>query len=93
MVRGYHRRSLQCEPYLNLCANEDRSCLILYDVDDMLVAGVKQFVTNKLLGVLQQQYKVSSNFTQEIGDEITFLKRSHRLLEGGKLVIESHPHH
>ena len=30
---------------------------------------------------------------QEPGDEITFLKRNHRLLEGGKLTIQSHPRH
>ena len=75
---------VQCEPYPNLLANKDRSCLILLHVDDMLVAGGKHFVTNKLLGVLQQHYKVSSNFIQEIGDELTFVKRSHRLLGGGK---------
>ena len=78
---------VQCEPYPNLLANKDRSYFILLHVDDMLVTGDKQFVTNKLLGILKKHYKVSSNFIQEIGDEITFLKRSHRLLGGGKLVI------
>ena len=84
---------VQCEPYPNLLANKDRSCLILLHVDDMLVTGDKQFVTNKLLDVLQKHYKVSSSFIQDIGDEISFLKRSHRLLGGGKLVIQSHPRH
>ena len=84
---------IQCEPYPNLLANKDRSCLILLHVDDMLVTGEKQFVTSKLLSVLQRHYKVSSNFIQDVGDEISFLKRSHRLLGGGNLVIQSHPRH
>ncbi len=67
---------VQCEPYPNLLANKDRSCLILLHVDDMLVTGDKQFVTNKLLGILQKHYKVSSNFIQEIGDDHFSHKKS-----------------
>ena len=59
----------------------------------MLITGDKQIVTNKRLGVLQKHYKVSSSFIEGIGDEISFLKRSHRLLGDGKLVIQSHPRH
>ena len=84
---------VQCEPYPNLLANRDRSCLILLHVDDMLVTGCKHFVTEKLLSVLKLHYKVSTSLMQEPGDEITFLKRNHRLLEGGKLAIQSHPRH
>ncbi len=50
---------VQCESYPNLLANTDRSRLIRLHVDDMLVAGEKHLVTEKLLGVLKQHYKVS----------------------------------
>ena len=84
---------VQCESYSNLLANKDRSRLIRLHVDDMLVAGEKHLVTEKLLGVLKQHYKVSCGVMQETGDEISFPKRNHPFLEGGKMVIQSHPLH
>ncbi len=66
---------VQCEPYSNLLANKDRSCLMLLHVDDMLVTGDKQFVTNKLLDVLQKHYKVSSSFIQDIQEKSSFAWR------------------
>ena len=56
--------------------------MVLLHVDDMLVCGKKDYVIDKFVFTLQRHYKISANYLQEVGDELTFLKRSHKLLEG-----------
>ena len=76
----------QCEEYPNLLSNDDRTCLVLLHVDDMLICG-KEYVHGKLIPTLENHYKISSGFLQEVGGELTFLKRSHKLLMNGRLAI------
>ncbi len=83
----------QCEKYPNLLCNDDRSCLVLLHVDDRLICGKKEYVHGKLIPTLENHYKISSSFLQEVGDELTFLKRSHKLLMNGRLAISRHPRH
>ena len=83
----------QCEEYPNLLSNYDRTCLVLLHVDDMLICGKKEYVHGKLIPTLENHYKISSSFLQDVGDELTFLKRSHKLLMNGRLAISPHPRH
>ena len=83
----------QCEEYPNLLCNADRTCMVLLHVDDMLVCGKKDYVIDKFVYTLQKHYKISANYLQEVGDELTFLKRSHKLLANGRLSIAPHPRH
>ena len=83
----------QCEEYPNLLCNDDRTCTVLLHVDDMLVCGKKDYVFDKFVSTLQKHYKISASYLQDVGDELTFLKRSHRLLSDGRLAIAPHPRH
>ena len=84
---------IQLDAYPNLLKSPDGECLIMLHVDDMMVCGNAAFVDNKLLPALQARYKISSHFIREVGDDITFLKKSHRLLSEDSLVISAHPRH
>ena len=83
----------QCEEYPNLLCNADRTCMVLLHVDDMLVCGKKDYVIDKFVFTLQKHYKISANYLQEVGDELSFLKTNHRLLANGRLAISPHPRH
>lgn len=83
----------QCEEYPNLLCNDDRTCMVLLHVDDMLVCGKKDYVFDKFGPTLQKHYKISASYLQDVGDELTFLKRTHRLLADGRLAIAPHPRH
>ena len=83
----------QCEEYPNLLCNDDRTCMVLLHVDDMLVCGKKDYVFEKFVPTLQKHYKISASYLQDVGDELTFLKRTHRLLADGRLAIAPHPRH
>ncbi len=43
--------------------------------------------------MLKKHHKVSSNFIREEGDEISFLKRTHRLINNDRLTISTHHKH
>ena len=43
--------------------------------------------------LLQQKYKISSSFIPCVGDELVFLKRTHKLVSIDRLVISTHPKH
>ena len=83
----------QCPAYPNLMSTEDQKCVILLHVDDMLVCGHGGFVHSKLIPTLERFHKISSEFLKDVGDEIIFLKRSHKLLEGNMLAISPHHKH
>ena len=83
----------QCEEYPNLLCNDDRTCMVLLHVDDMLVCGKKDYVFDKFVPTLQKHYKISASYLQDVGDELTLLKRTHRLLADGRLAIAPHPRH
>ena len=83
----------QCEEYPNLLCNDDRTRMVLLHVDDMLVCGKQDYVLDKFVSTLQKHYKISASYLQDVGDELTFLKRTHRLLADGRLAIAPHPRH
>ena len=84
---------VQCPESPNLLRSSDFSCYILLHVDDMLICGKSDFIDNKLVPMLKKHHKVSSSFLREEGDEISFLKRTHRLIKDGMLTISTHHKH
>jgi len=42
---------------------------------------------------LEKHYKISASCLQEVGDELTFQKRSHKLLSNGRSATAPHPRH
>ena len=83
----------QCKSYPNLLSTPDHSCLILLHVDDMLICGKDTFIDGKLVPMLEKHHRISSAFIRQVGDEISFLKRTHRLVSPDKLTISTHPRH
>ena len=65
--------------------------VFLMHVDDMLFTG-RPLALDDVLSALSDKYTLHVDRIHEEGDELTFLKRAHRL-EGGKLGIQAHPKH
>ena len=57
-----------------------------------LESGLYGSVTN-WFPLWKNTNKISRSFLQEVGDELTFLKRSHNLLVNGRLATSPHPRH
>ena len=68
------------------------SVVFLTHVDDMLFAG-RPLALDDVLSALNDKYTLHVDRIHEEGDELTFLKRVHRLLAGGRLGIQAHPKH
>jgi len=73
----------------SLLPSVDSFCFILLYVDDMLICGKADFIDNNLIPMLKKHRKVSSSFLRKEGDEISFLKRIHRLIGNGMLTISA----
>ena len=84
---------VQCPESPNLLRSANLDCYVLLHVDDMLICGKADFVDKPLLPMLKKHHKVSSNFIREEGDEISFLKRTHRLISNDMLTISAHHKH
>ena len=69
------------------------SMLKTKDVDDVLVTGHADKVQKQLLPALQSAYKISYSIMKEMGDELTFLKRRHILVNDRLMLIKSHHKH
>ena len=46
---------------------------------------------DKLIPLLQQRYNISSSFIRVVGDELVFLKRTHKMVFVDRLTISTHP--
>ena len=84
---------VQCPESPNLLRSANMDCYVLLHVDDMLICGKADFVDHSLLPMLKKHHKVSSSFIREEGDEISFLKRTHRLINNDMLTISTHHKH
>ena len=62
-------------------------------VDDLLVTGHADKVQKQLIPALQNAYKISYSIMKEMGDELTFLKRRHILVNDRLMLIKSHQKH
>ncbi|CAE7244295.1 RE1 [Symbiodinium sp. CCMP2592] len=56
-------------------------------VDDLLGAGSKRFLLERLRPTLESKYRVSIRILEAPGDTISFLKRHHTLLADGKMLL------
>ena len=84
---------VQCPESPNLLRSANMDCYVLLHVDDMLICGKSDFVDHSLLPMLKKHHKVSSSFIRAEGDEISFLKRTHRLISNDMLTISTHHKH
>jgi len=62
-------------------------------VDDLLIVVSRGAVMKQFVPSLQSKYAISIKLMSKHGDEITFLKRTHELLEDGRMVIRVHHKH
>ena len=56
-------------------------------VDDLLGAGSKRFLTERLKPTLESKYRVSVHILENPGDTISFLKRHHTLVADGQMLL------
>ena len=62
-------------------------------VDDVLCLSKRSYLEGTLLPALKLRYKISHEMMSGEGDELTFLKRHHMLVNEFELAIQSHPKH
>ena len=62
-------------------------------VDDVLCLCKRSYLESTLIPVLKARYKISHEMMSGEGDELTFLKRRHMLVNEFELAIQSHPKH
>ena len=67
------------------------ACIILIHIDDILIVGARKTTLDELIPALQAKYTISIEIMSGPGDEVTFLKRTHQLLDNGRMVIRIHP--
>eukprot|EP00435_Cladocopium_sp_Y103_P068824 s1130_g32.t1 len=68
-------------------------CLLMVQVDDLLIVGTREVVVEELIPSLQLTYTPSIGVMSMPGDEVPFLKGAHRLLDDGRPVIKIHHKH
>ena len=56
-------------------------CFLMIHVDDLLVVGTRKAVMEELIPALKTKYSVSVETMSKGGDEVSFLKRSHCLID------------
>ena len=81
------------EAYPSILRSKLGDCLLMIHVDDLLVVGSRKAVTEQLIPHMQSRYEVSIEIMSNVGDELTFLKRTHQLLESGRMVVKIHGKH
>ena len=69
------------------------SCLLLLHVDDVLCLSKRTYLESTLRPALKARCKISHEMMACEGDELTFLKRRHLLVNEFELAIQSHPKH
>ena len=68
---------------LNSCLLRNEQMVVLVHVDDMMVMGERQYVRDVFIPMLKSKFELSCNLLEKVGDEISFLKRSYKLLDDG----------
>ena len=81
------------EAYPSILLFKPGDCLLMIHVDDLLVVGSRKAVTEELIPHMQSRYEVSIEIMSNAADELTFLKRTHQLLESGCMVVKIHGKH
>ena len=81
------------EAYPSMLRSAKGDCIMLIHIDDLLIVGSRKTILDDLIPALQAKYTVSVEIMSGPGDEVTFLKRTHQLLDNGRMVIRIHPKH
>ena len=81
------------EAYPSILRSKLGDCLLMIHVDDLLVVVSRKAITEQLIPHMQSRYEVSIEIMSNVGDELTFLKRTHQLLESGRMVVKIHGKH
>ena len=84
---------VECEIYPGMLRTKDNKLFILLHVDDLLVTGHADKVQKQLILALHSAYKISYSIMKEMGNELTFLKRWHVLVNDRLMLIKSHHKH
>ena len=83
----------ECTIYPSMLKTKDNKLFILLHVDDFLVTGHVDMVEKRLIPALKSSYKISYSIIRQMGEELTFLKRSHVLLNDELMLIKPHHRH
>ena len=77
----------ELDAYPSILRSKSGNCFLMVHVDDLLIVGSRDAVMKQLAPSLQSKYAISIELMSKPGDEVTFLKRTHELLEDGRMVI------
>ena len=83
----------ELDAYPSILRSKNGDCFLMVHVDDLLIVGSRDAVMKQLVPSLQSKYAISIELMAKPGDEVTFLKRTHELLEDGRMVIRVHHKH
>ena len=80
----------ELDAYPSILMSKHGDCFLMVHVDDLLLVSSRDAVVNKLIPSLQSKYEVSIEMMAKAGDEVAFLKRTHELLEDGRMTVKVH---
>ena len=83
----------ECEAYPSILRSKKGDCFLMIHVDDLLIVGSRKAVVGELIPALQAKYSISVEIMSIAGDEVAFLKRTHQLLDDGRMVIRVRQKH
>ena len=83
----------ELDAYPSILRSKNGDCFLMVHVDDLLIVGSRDTVMKQLVPSLQSKYAISIELMAKPGDEVTFLKRTHELLEDSRMVIRVHHKH
>ena len=75
----------ELDAYPSILRSKNSDCFLMVHVDDLLIVGSRDAVMKQLVPSLQSKYAISIELMSKPGDEVTFLKRTHELLEDGRI--------
>ena len=83
----------ELDAYPSILKSKHGDCFLMVHVDDLLIVGSRDAVVKKLSPSSQSKYEVSIEMMAKAADELTFLKRTHELLEDGRMTVKVHHKH
>ena len=82
---------LEC-PSLFRGVHEGKTFCILVHVDDVLILGSKQWISDVAIHALSRAFKLTYHVMSAVGDEVSFLKKKYTLTERGIVVTAPNSH-
>ena len=81
------------DAYPSILRSKNGDCCLMVHVDDLLIVGTRTAVMHELVPALREKYSISIEVMSRPGDQVTFLKRTHELLDDGRMTIHVHHKH